>query len=150
MVKDPQGTTLQLRRTVAAPPETVFRAWTDPDWFARWFGAPDGTTSVAELDARVGGAYRIELSSPEGSGCLFGTYLEVTRPERLVYTFCWEGLPVEIAETRVTVEFHDRDGATEIVLTHERQPSHGVHAFHERGWTMSLERLAALVATARP
>ena len=133
---------------MAAPPETVFRAWTDPSWFAQWFGPADGTTSVAELDARVGGAYRIELSSPEGAGSLFGTYLEVSRPQRLVYTFCWEGLPVEIAETRVTVEFHDRGGATEIVLIHERQPTRGVRAFHERGWTASLERLAALLARA--
>ena len=48
---------------------------------------------------------------------------------------------------RVTVEFHERGGETEIVLTHERQPTPGAYAFHERGWTMSLDRLAPLLAT---
>jgi uncharacterized protein YndB with AHSA1/START domain len=138
-------TTLQLRRTVAATREEVFRAWTDPDWLRQWFGSRDTSIPRADLDLRVGGEYRIELTSPEGSGCLYGEYVEVKRPERLVYTFCWEGLPVAIADTLVTVELLDRDGATEVVVTHERQPSRGVREFHERGWTISLERLAELL-----
>jgi uncharacterized protein YndB with AHSA1/START domain len=139
------GTTLQLRRTISASRETVFRAWTDPDWFRQWFGAPGLQMPQVEFDVRVGGSYRVEMTSPEGTGHLFGEYLEVKRPERLVYTFCWDGLPVHVPETQVTVEFHDRGPATEIVLTHERQPSRSLREFHEGGWTISLTRLAALL-----
>jgi uncharacterized protein YndB with AHSA1/START domain len=140
-----QGTTLQVRRTLAASRETVFRAWTDPAWFGQWFGSPEGSTDPVELDVRVGGTYRIEMTSPQGAGSLVGEYLEVERPERLVYTFCWEGLPLHIPDTQVTVEFHDLGAETEIVLTHERQPSRSVRTFHVGGWEMSLTRLAELL-----
>ena len=139
------GTTLHLRRTVPASREAVFSAWTDPDSVRRWFGAPDTSIPRADLDVRVGGDYRIEMESPLGTASVFGTYIEVERPERLVYTFCWEGLPAPIAETQVTVEFHDRGAATEVVLTHERQPSRAVHEWHRWGWTHSLERFADLL-----
>jgi len=139
------GTTLHLRRTVPASREAVFSAWTDPDSVRRWFGAPDTSIPRADLDVRVGGDYRIEMESPLGTASVFGTYIEVERPERLVYTFCWEGLPAPIAETQVTVEFHDRGAATEVVLTHERQPSRAAHEWHRWGWTHSLERFADLL-----
>jgi len=139
------GTTLHLRRTVPASREAVFSAWTDPDSVRRWFGAPDTSIPRADLDVRVGGDYRIEMESPLGTASVFGTYIEVERPERLVYTFCWEGLPAPIAETQVTVEFHDRGSATEVVLTHERQPSRAAHEWHRWGWTHSLERFADLL-----
>jgi uncharacterized protein YndB with AHSA1/START domain len=140
-----KGTTLQLRRTVAASREAVFRAWTDPDWFKQWFRPPEGSTPHADLDVRVGGDYRIEMRAPEGTGYLFGQYLEVKRPERLVYTFCWDGWSADIPETQVTVEFHDRGDATEIVLTHERNPSRRVREIHEWGWTNTLAQLVDLL-----
>jgi uncharacterized protein YndB with AHSA1/START domain len=139
-----KGTTLQVRRTIPAPQDAVFRAWTDPDVFRRWFGAPGGSTLHADMDVRVGGRYRIDMESSAGAGSVFGEYLEVKRPERLVYSFCWDGLPVAIADTRVTVEFHERGAETEVVITHERQPSRGVSEFHEWGWDGSLEKLAEL------
>ena len=138
-----EGATLQLRRVVAAPRAAVFRAWTDPDWLRQWFGG--GSALRADLDVRVGGEYRIEMKSNLGAGRVFGTYLEVEPPERLVYTFCWDALPVRIPETRVTVEFHERDSATEVVITHERQPSRRVRDFHQWGWTQSLDSLAGML-----
>jgi uncharacterized protein YndB with AHSA1/START domain len=140
-----EGTTLQLRRTIPASREEVFRAWTDPDVFRQWFGARDGSTLHADMDVRVGGRYRLDLESSMGTGSVFGEYLEVTSPERLVYTFCWDRVPVAIPDTQVTVEFLEREAATEVVLTHERQPSPSVSEFHESGWDASLERLAALL-----
>jgi uncharacterized protein YndB with AHSA1/START domain len=139
------GTTLHLRRTVPGPREAVFRAWTDPESLRRWFGAPDTSIPRVDLDVRVGGDYRIDMESPLGAASVFGTYIEVERPERLVYTFCWEGLPAPIAETQVTVEFHERGGVTEVVLTHERQPSRAAHEWHRWGWTHSLERFGDLL-----
>jgi uncharacterized protein YndB with AHSA1/START domain len=139
------GTTLQVRRTFAASRDTVFHAWTDPDSFRQWFGLPGTQMAQIDLDVRTGGDYRVEMSSPLGSGVLFGHYLEVKRPERLVYTFCWDGTPLHIPPTQVTVEFHERGDATEIVLTHERQPSQSVREFHEGGWSASFSKLAELL-----
>jgi uncharacterized protein YndB with AHSA1/START domain len=140
-----RGTTLQVRRTIPASRDAVFRAWTDPDVFRQWFGARGGSTVNAEMDVRVGGHYRIDMESSVGSGAVFGEYLEVKRPERLVYSFCWDGLPVAIPETQVTVEFLERGTATEVVITHEHQPSRGVAEFHEWGWDGSLEKLDELL-----
>ena len=139
------NTTLQVRRTFAATREVVFRAWTDPEWFSQWFGGANTSIPRAELDVRVGGDYRVEWETEERNGSLFGRYLEVERPERLVYTFCWEGLGTAVAPTQVTVEFHDRGAETEVVLTHERQPSQRAQDFHQRGWTTSFDKLAELV-----
>jgi uncharacterized protein YndB with AHSA1/START domain len=129
-----KGTTLQVRRTIPASRDAVFRAWTDPDVFRQWFGARGGSTVNADMDVRVGGHYRIDMESSVGSGAVFGEYLEVKRPERLVYSFCWDGLPVAIPDTQVTVEFL------------ERQPNQSVAEFHEWGWDGSLEKLAELFA----
>jgi uncharacterized protein YndB with AHSA1/START domain len=141
------GTTLQVRRIVAAPRDAVFAAWTDPELFRQWFGPPGGSTTGAHMDVRVGGAYRIDMETDAGAFHLHGTYLEVERPARLVYTFCWEGLPVHIGDTQVTVDFRVRDGATEVVLTHERQPDRDARDFHAWGWSYTLERLADLLGS---
>jgi uncharacterized protein YndB with AHSA1/START domain len=143
-----QGTTLQLRRTIEASREAVFRAWTDPSWFRQWFGGRTASIPRLELDVRVGGDYQVEIESPIGAGRLFGRYLEVKRPERLVYTFCWGDLPQEIPETQVTVDFHERGAVTEIVITHERQPSRRAQDFHELGWNQSLDQLTELLERA--
>jgi uncharacterized protein YndB with AHSA1/START domain len=142
---DPARTTLQVTRVVPAPRDAVYAAWTEPDLFRQWFGPPGGVTPRAEMDVRAGGTYRIEWQTARGTAHLHGTYLDVEAPERLVYTFCWDGLPIAITDTRVTVEFRARGAATEVVLTHERQPSRDVHDFHAWGWSQSLTRLQALL-----
>ena len=95
------ATTLEVRRTVAASRETVFQAWTDPEMLKKWWRVDAGwSTPIAEVDLRVGGAYR-----------------EVTPPEKLVFTWIWEG-PEAAEETLVTVEFLDQGDHTEVILTH--------------------------------
>jgi len=138
------GTTLQLRRIIAAPREAVFDAWTEPELLRQWFGPPGGSAPRADMDVRVGGEYRIEMRTDAGTCHVYGTYLEVERPARLVYTFCWEGLPVAIADTQVTVELHVRGAATEVVLTHQRQPNAAAREFHAWGWSHCLTGLVGL------
>ena len=142
------GTTLRITRVIDAPRERVFRAWTDPDLVREWFGGPVARTSGAELDVRVGGTFRIEFESRAGSEvwCCLGSYVEVAPPERLVYTFSWEGPRVsEIAESLVTVEFRDLGESTEVTIIHERNRTRAVRDFHEGGWRSSLDRLAELL-----
>lgn len=134
-------TTLKIRRTFAAPREKVFRAWTEPEELKKWFGPSDEySTPIAEVDLRVGGRYRIGMRSPGGDlHVAIGTYREVRSPEKLVYTWSWEG--GQMGETLVTVEFHALGGSTEAVLTHEFFPSMEEREKHESGWNGCLSRL---------
>jgi uncharacterized protein YndB with AHSA1/START domain len=77
-----------------------------------------------------------------------GEYLEVDRPRRLVYTWSWEGEPAEMAgseRTLVTVEFHDDDGLTRVVLTHAGFAGERVRDMHVHGWSGCLDNLARRV-----
>jgi uncharacterized protein YndB with AHSA1/START domain len=132
---------LSLRRTFQASRERVFRAWTTPEEIKRWKGPGERTTPVAEVDLRVGGAYRVHMRSPDGSEMrLVGVYREVDPPKKLVYTWGWETNP-EMGETLVTVEFLERGRATEVVLKHELFPADDVRDQHEQGWHGSLDKL---------
>ncbi len=136
-------TTLKLRHIFAAPREKVFRAWTEPKELEKWFAPSDDyRTKVVELNLRVGGGYRIEMVSPEGKiHRLFGLYTEVRLPEKLVYTWSWEGKEEGFGETLVAVEFRDLGDVTEIILTHEFFPTGEDLKEHEAGWTGCLNRL---------
>lgn len=143
----PADTTLQIKKTIAAPREKVFQAWTDPKALTRWFiPFDDYTTTLAEVDLRVGGKYRIQVKAPDGVvSTVGGVYREVKPPERLVFT--WTSEPGGSCgaqggfETLVTVEFHDRGSSTEIVLTHEGFMDSTERDKHNQGWTGCLNNL---------
>jgi len=136
--------TLQVRRTVAAARERVFRAWTDAEEFRKWWGPPGYSTPSADIDLRAGGRYRIAMKSPGGEVLhLTGVFREVRPPDKLVYTWNWEGTRGEhMGETLVTVEFLDRGRSTEIVVTHEGFPNDERRDGHQQGWLGCLDRLA--------
>src|SRR5918997_6534717 len=112
---------LRLTRWFAAPRERVFEAWTDPALLRRWWAALQGwDTSVAEVDVRPQGRYRLSMSDGERDYTVVGEYVEVRAPERLAYTWTWEGEPEEMRgseRTLVVVEFAEDGDATEVVLT---------------------------------
>jgi len=136
---------LRMRRTIPAPRDRVFHAWTDPEELKSWWGPGLFTTRAAEVDLRPGGDYRLVMQPPDGEALvLAGTFREVVPPERLVYTWRWEiGVP-DIQESLVTVEFRDVDGATEIALTHEHAPGSVLDPY-QMGWESGLEKLASVV-----
>jgi uncharacterized protein YndB with AHSA1/START domain len=145
------GTTLRLERGFDAPREAVFDAWTSPEVLRQWWAAGTGwSTPVAEVDLRVGGRYRLSMQDPEATApyTVVGEYVEVRRPERLSYTWSWEGDPVERAgsrDTLVVVEFHEDGGGTKVVLTHSGFAGPEVVAQHEHGWHACLDNLATAV-----
>jgi uncharacterized protein YndB with AHSA1/START domain len=140
---------LRIARTLPAPREKVFRAWTDPQAIARWLAPGDDfRTTVFELDLRPGGRYRIEMREGGKSHVVAGTYREIRPPERLVCTWRWENEPAHAGETLVTLEFFERDGATELVLTHERFEDPASRDEHEKGWAGCLGRLARFLGEA--
>ena len=81
-------TTLTVRRTLAAPRERVFQAWTDPAALTQWWGPKGYTTPMAEVDLRPGGRYRLGMRKLPDGELLFlsGTYREVRPPENAKVT----------------------------------------------------------------
>ena len=151
-------TTVRITKTITAPMEQVFKAWTDPDILKRWM-APDASFSVpiAEVDLRTGGSYRLGMLSPGESApfVVGGVYREVRPPEKLVFTWVWEhpdgSAPdpsTDAKEMLVTVELRDLGGSTEVVLTHEFHPDQHSRDEHAKGWEGCLNQLVAAVASA--
>jgi uncharacterized protein YndB with AHSA1/START domain len=133
---------LTVRWTFDHPRTDVFAAWTNPDALATWFGGALAKTLSAAVDLRVGGAYRLTFQAGSDVIALEGVYREVEVPERLVYTWRWDGLDIDGGrESLVTVEFREHDGATELVLIHEGIEADRSLVFHESGWDASMREL---------
>lgn len=137
---------LVITRRFDASPALVWRAWSRPDLFRRWW-MPRSVTGVTltgcEMDVRTGGTYRLEFSAGGEIMAFYGKYLDVVPNERIVWTND-EGE----AGAVTTVTFEDRDGAT-LLIFHERYPTpealdealHGSAA----GLPEQLDQLAALL-----
>ena len=142
---DQSEISLTLHRTVDAPVETVYAAWTDPDIVGRWFapGALAVARAVAEVE--VGGTFLVEMRGADGENHVTrGVYREVVPNRRLVHTWQWEGSD---EESLVTVEFEPApEGATRLTLTHSRLADAEARDRHEEGWTGCLKKLVAMYA----
>jgi uncharacterized protein YndB with AHSA1/START domain len=138
---------LVLRRTFNAPRARVFAAWTNPELMRRFFSSDDSPVAVLALDVRTGGSYRLAFRQPSGEEwVVYGTYREVVPPERLSMTWRWaEDDPSLERETLLTLEFHDRAGATELVLTHVNFRDEQQRDSHKHGWTDMLDRLSGVL-----
>jgi uncharacterized protein YndB with AHSA1/START domain len=137
-----QKPALALSRRYAAAPEKVWRAWTDPQAIAKWWGpGPGEPVSLAELDVRVGGRFRIVFGGPDGRAheCA-GTYREVVPNRRLVFTWSWPNTTPERISV-VSIEFKRAGAGTELLFKHEQLFDEKARDDHRRGWTASLEKL---------
>src|SRR5262245_32400067 len=98
---------IEMTRVFDAPRELVFKVYTDPATIPQWWGPRGSTTVVDKHDPRPGGQWRYVEQSADGSINGFrGEFREVKAPERLVYTFEWEGLPGHISVDALTFEAH--------------------------------------------
>ena len=96
---------LSIVREFDAEPDRVFRAWTDPELFARWSGPHSVGTEIGQWDARTGGAYRFaNTRDGEVIASFFGSFHEVLQDERIVWTFTWEGFPDGVSLETMTFE----------------------------------------------
>ena len=141
MVKESR--TVSVSRRIAAPPEAVFDAWLDPRGVGAWlFATPGGIMEKVEIEARVGGRFRIDERRGRELAGHHGEYLELDRPHRLVFDF-WTSFSAE--RTRITVEIAPVEGGSRLTVTHE-----GVWADWEeqtrQGWTMIVEGLERWIA----
>jgi uncharacterized protein YndB with AHSA1/START domain len=136
--------TLQIKRTFSVPREKVFNAWTNPEELKKWWHMADNwSTPIAEIDLRVGGKYRLGMQDPtkDFPHVVGGTFQEVKSPQKLVYTWQWEG---QDEKTLVTVEFQARGNSTEVILTHGEFSETKTMEEHTKGWHGCLDQLVKI------
>lgn len=135
---------LVVRRTVRATPERVFAAWTTPEQLQVWFGPRGVKCTSAQVDLRIGGAYRLENRRSDGTVVnIRGVYETIEPPRRLV--FSWMIDDANSPPSRVIVELQGRGDVTEVVVRHERILDEATRASHGSGWEQCLDGLAAML-----
>lgn len=133
---------LTLTRSIRAPREKVFDAFVTPALMKRWMCPRGMTLPEADADPRPGGRFSITMLARDGDRhSAAGVYQEVKRPERLTYTWQWQGENMPKVETLITVTFEERDGATELRMTHSGFPDAGLRDSHTQGWNSCLNSL---------
>ena len=144
--------TVTLTRVYDAPRELVWRAWTDPKHMARWFGPRGFTSSVPELDARVGGALRIVMHGCDGNDYpMKGVFREVVPPSRLVFSnIAIDNDGNHLLEGETTVTLDDAGGKTRLTLhTYAKgmvPMAPQMLAGMEMGWSQSLDKMGEMLA----
>ncbi len=147
---------LALGRSYPVAPEKVWRAWTDPEAIKRWWTpGPGEPVSLAELDVRAGGRFRIVFGGPDGKAHeVTGVYREVVPPSstaagKLVFTWTWPNSTPE-RESVVTIVFKragtGAKAGTELAFRHEQLFDEKVRDDHKRGWTGALDSLERYLA----
>ena len=118
----------------------AFDAWTSPDEIMQWFGAEPNSVKRAEINLEIGGQWRfIFEENDEKTISLQGEYLEISEPEKLV--FSWRhviaptsGEPTSTPNSKVTISFNDTPNGTMITLHHENIQSEDGRLGVGKGW----------------
>jgi len=137
------GESVSLVRTIKAPAEKVFAAWTDGTQLQRWL-AP-----IAQADGRVGGRFRLEVQTADGAHVVAGEYQELLPARRIVMSWVYEGpmAPTGKEPTTVTVELRPSESNTEVSVRHEglKNPTYR-EAIRQGAWAEALTQLDSLLA----
>jgi uncharacterized protein YndB with AHSA1/START domain len=148
---------LVINREFNAPRELVWRAWTNPEHFMRWWGPKNFTCPVCEINFRIAGKYLACMRSNEGIDYWStGFYREIVPMKRIVYTdsfadekgnmvpASYYGLPGDDwpLELLVKVTLEDLEGKTKMNLRHTGIPSGQMTELTEAGWNESFDKLA--------
>jgi uncharacterized protein YndB with AHSA1/START domain len=134
---------LRVERFIAAPPETVYLYWTDPQRIVRWWG-PEGYDIPAHtFEVRRGGRWRTTMRSPDGGlYTVSGIYRELVPATRLVFTWAWEGERGERCnETEVTITFQSTPGGTRLLVQQRPFADIVTRDHHAQGWQSALNCL---------
>jgi len=147
---------LVIKRLISAPRERVYKAWTDPKEFAKWWGPHTFTAPVVELDVRPGGKINVHMQGPAGSPWekpypMGGEFREVSPYGRLTFTSnLSDGKGGLALENLNELTFTEKDGKTELVLTvtvlKSTPEMKDALGGMKQGWTESLEKLEMLLA----
>jgi len=149
---EPGKQEIVMTRTFDVPRDLVFKTMTDPNLIPQWWGPRYLTTTVDEMDVRPGGRWRYVQRDPQGNEHAFhGVYHDIAAPERLVFTFEYEGVPGHVLLDTVTLE--ELDGKTRLtdqsVFQSVADRDGMVQSGMESGATEMMDRLEELLATSR-
>jgi len=142
---------VSMTRTLDAPRDLVFAAWTDPEHLKHWWGPTGFTNPVCEFDARPGGAIRIHMRAPDGMVYpMTGTVVEIVEPERLVFmSAALDKDGNAMFENLNTVTFAEHGSQTKLTL-HAKVKSATEQAAPylkgmDEGWKLTLDRMEEFV-----
>ena len=145
----PDDYTVTVRREIAAAAEVLFDAWLDPESLASWFRPANTRETRAEADPRVGGSFRIVMIDDEDSSTVHtGTYREIDRPHRLVFT--WSSASTGFRDTIVTVTFEASSNSSTVVeINQVGLPDKDEQMWHYEGWSDILRQLESAKSSTR-
>jgi uncharacterized protein YndB with AHSA1/START domain len=148
-ITTPGDREIRVERIFNASRERVWQALTDPARIAQWW-SPSGTQlEIERFEPHRGGWWRFVERQGDGSTGFGGRYREVTAPERLVYSFEWDGMPGHVMIHTVTLEAIDVEQTrmVTVVLCHTEEECQGVlHSGMDRGFTRQYVALDQLLA----
>jgi uncharacterized protein YndB with AHSA1/START domain len=135
-----------VRREIAAPAGDLFDAWLDAQSLGTWLRPSGVRETRAETDPRVGGTFRIVMVDDESSMEHIGTYREIDRPRRLVFT--WSSPATRFRDSIVTVTFEPSSvGSTVIEINQVGLPDEEARAGHHAGWSDALRELERVIGS---
>jgi uncharacterized protein YndB with AHSA1/START domain len=144
---DAEATTFRVSKTISAPVDRVYKAWTDPNAIKVWFGCEAVKESEITQDLRVGGKYSYLTKSADGrTTILEGEFKEVVPNKKLVYTWTNNSIEFPAKNTIVTIEFVAIGNETEVRIKHSNFALAKSAEGHNAGWGQALESLARFVA----
>jgi uncharacterized protein YndB with AHSA1/START domain len=139
----PTDEQILITREFDAPKHLVYKAFTTPELVRRWWHAKRGEMTVAEIDLRVGGAWRYVAVTPDGTEVGFhGEYREIVPNERIVSTEVYEGAPQSDGPeqgTLNTATFAETDGRTTLTILVEAPSKEIRDAIIESGMEAGLQ-----------
>jgi uncharacterized protein YndB with AHSA1/START domain len=143
----PTDTQILITREFDAPKHLVYKAWTTPELVRRWWSARRGEVTVADIDLRVGGAWRFVMIADDGMEVGFhGEYREIVPNERLVSTEVFEGLPEGDSDPALnTLTLEEAGGRTMLTLLVETETKEQRDAIVESGMEDGLQDALDLV-----
>ena len=134
------NSSIRISRSFSASPQEVWQAWTDPRLVKSWFGSdPNGKVLDASLDVRPGGTFEVTFrNSDDTQFTCAGTYKEIKKYQRLVFTWTWKDRP-EVQES-VTLVFQARQTGTLMIFRHANIDAGTTHDY-ETGWRSTFDKL---------
>jgi uncharacterized protein YndB with AHSA1/START domain len=141
-----KGNTVQLHRVLRCSPEKLYRAFTNPDAMAKWLPPNGFTCKVHQMDARVGGTYKMSFTNfTTGNGHSFGgTYVELVPNSRIRYTDKFDDPNLQ-GEMQTTISIQKVSVGAELEIVQEGIPAVIPTEACYLGWQDSLAQLAKLV-----
>ncbi len=139
-------TSVTLVRRIKARPAIVFAALIEADSIAQWWGPDDGPVLVSEIDARVGGRFRIRFRRAAGDEHeSTGMFLEIVPPHRVRMTWRWTDGGADPGQSELSFLLREIPEGTELTLTHALLQDADSSRSHGEGWSGALEKLVAML-----